>query len=121
MSIKRLGLQAQPGDQRLQTPDFCIDAAIKLIPKCNEHDIESFLLSFEKIAQLDAFLEDEYAAILQAYLTGKALKVFTELYVGGCQHYRTLKAALLTAYVVVPEVYRKRFQTLSKHQSQTFF
>jgi len=62
---------------------------------------------------------DEYAAILQAHLTGKALKVFTELSVQECQDYRTLKAALLTAYAVLPEVYRKRFRTLNKHHSET--
>jgi len=63
---------------------------------------------------------DRYAAILQAHLTGKALKVFTELSVEDCQDYKTLKAALLTAYAVVPQVYRKRFQTLNKHHSETF-
>ena len=79
-----------------------------------------FLLSFEKIAQLNKFPEDKYAAILQAHLTGKALKVFTELSVEACQDYPKLKEALLTAYAVVPEVYRKRFRNLSKHHSQTF-
>jgi len=39
----------------------------------------SFLLSFKKIDQLNAFPEEKYAAILQAHLAGKALKVFTEL------------------------------------------
>jgi len=62
---------------------------------------------------LNNFPEDKYAAVLQAHLTGKALKVFTELSVAECQHYPTLKAALLAAYSVVPEVYRKRFRCLS--------
>jgi len=97
-----------------------VDTATKLIPKFNEHDIESFLLSFEKIAQLNGFPEDKYAAVLQAHLTGKALRVFTELSVEECQDYPTLKAALLTAYAVVPEVYRKRFRNLTRHNSQTF-
>jgi len=37
-----------------------------------------------------------------------------------CQDYPTLKAALLTAYALVPEVYRKRFRNLTKHNSETF-
>jgi len=82
--------------------------------------ISSPFSSFEKIAQLNAFPEDKYAAILQAHLTGKALKVFAELSVEDCQDYRTVKAALLTAYAVVTEVYRKRFRTLNKHHSETF-
>jgi len=66
--------------------------------------------------------EDKYAAVLQAHLTGKALRlrVFTELSVQECQDYPTLKAALLTAYAVVPDVYRKRFRNLTKHHSETF-
>jgi len=38
-----------------------------------------------------------------------------------CQDYPTLKTALLTAFAVVPEVYRKRFRNLTKHSSETFF
>jgi len=124
LEMKRLELAAQtgtaPADDRRQAPAFCIDTAVELIPKFNEHDVESFLLSFEKIAQLNKFPEDKYAALLRAHLTGKALKVFTELSVEDCQDYPKLKEALLTAYAVVPEVYRKRFRNLSKHHSETF-
>jgi len=74
------------------------------MPKFNENDIESFLISFGKIASLNSFPAEKYAAILQAHLTGKALKVFTELTAEECQNYATLKAALL-------KVYRKRFRT----------
>jgi len=82
LEMKGLELAAQTGpasaDDRRQAPAFRIDTAVKLIPKFNEHDVESLLLSFDKIAQLNKFPEDKYAAILQAHLTGKALKVFTE-------------------------------------------
>jgi len=57
---------------------------------------------------------------LQAHLTGKALKVFTKLSFDDCQKYETLKSALLTAYAVVPEVYRKRFRGLSKTSVETY-
>jgi len=54
LEMKRLELAAQSGatsaDDRCQAPAFHIDTAVKLIPKFNEHNIESFLLSFEKIA-----------------------------------------------------------------------
>ena len=87
--MKRLELAAQtgtaPADDRRQASAFRIDTAVKLIPKFIEHDVESFLLSFEKIAQLNKFPEDKYAAILQAHRTGKALKVFTQLSVEDCQ------------------------------------
>jgi len=39
----------------VQSPPFTVEAAIKLIPKFTEHDVETFLISFEKIAELNAF------------------------------------------------------------------
>jgi len=123
LELRRLELEAgiagiEPAQSH--SPPFRVDTAIKLIPKFNEHDIESFLISFEKIAQLNAFPKDKYAAVLQAQLTGKALKVFTELSVQQCQDYKTLKDALLTAYSVVPEVYRKRFRSMTMNRHETF-
>jgi len=78
------------------------------------------LISFEKVAELNNFPPDKYAAILQAHLTGKALKVFTEVSVEECRDYPTLKVALLQAYSVVPKVYRKRFRNLSKLYTETY-
>jgi len=48
-----------------------VEAAIKLVPKFSESDVETFLISFEKVAELNNFPPDKYAAILQAHLTGK--------------------------------------------------
>ena len=46
LEMKRLELAAQSGtasaDVRPQAPAFCIDTAVKLIPKFNQHDVESF-------------------------------------------------------------------------------
>jgi len=39
----------------VQSPPFRVEAAIKLIPKFTKHDVETFLISFEKIAELNAF------------------------------------------------------------------
>ena len=64
---------------------------MKLVPKFSESDVETFLLSFEKVAELNSFPPEKHAAILQAHLTGKALKVFTELSVEECRDYPTLK------------------------------
>jgi len=112
---------AQPADLPASwPPPFRVEAAVKLVPKFSESDVETFLISFEKVAELNNFPPDKYAAILQAHLTGKALKVFTELSVEECRDYPTLKAALLQAYSVVPEVYRKRFRNLSRLHTETY-
>ena len=69
------------------SPQFQIEKAIRLIPKFDGNDIETFLISFEKVASLNNFPRDKYAAVLQAHLTGKALRVFTELSTDECQDY----------------------------------
>ena len=116
--LRRLELQrsqAPPVAARRDGPSaFKVENAVRLIPRFTDQDIETFLISFEKIAALNNFPREKYSAILQAHLTGKALKVFTELSTEECQNYDTLKKALLTAYAVVPEVYRKRFRASSK-------
>ena len=101
-------------------PPFRVDAAVKLVPKFNESDVEAFLIGFEKVAELNNFPRAKYSAILQAHLTGKALKVFTELSTEDCKDYNILKAALLSAYEVVPEVYRRRFRGLTKLPVDTY-
>jgi len=97
-----------------------VEAAVNLVSKFSESDVETFLISFGKVAELNNLAPDKYAAILQAHVTGKALKVFTEISVEECRDYPTLKAALLQAYSVVPEVYRKRFWNLSKFYTETY-
>jgi len=90
------GPSAQPADPHSpRPPPFWVEAAVKLVPKFSEHDVETFLISFEKVAELNNFPPDKYAATFQAHLTGKALKVFTELSVEECSDYPTRKAALL--------------------------
>ena len=72
-------------------PQFRIGEAVKLIPKFTDYDIETFLISFEKIATFNNFPKEKYAAILQAQLTGKALKVFNELPTADCPDYDKIK------------------------------
>jgi len=70
-------------------PPFRAEAAVKLAPTFSENDVETFLISFENAAKLNNVLPDKYAAILLAHLTGKALKVFTVLFVEECKDYPT--------------------------------
>jgi len=51
---------AAPADDRRQTSTCRINTAVKLNPKFNEHNVESFVLSFEKIALLNQFLQLSY-------------------------------------------------------------
>ena len=53
---------------------FQVSNASVLLPPFDESDVNTYLLTFEKIAIANAWPEDRYVAILQCKLTGKALK-----------------------------------------------
>ena len=97
--LRRLELQCPQAPpvaaRRDSVPAFKVENAVCLIPRFTDQDVETFLLSFEKIAVMNNFPRETYSAILQAHLTGKALKVFTELTTEECQDYDTLKNCLL--------------------------
>jgi transposase InsO family protein len=104
----------------LTQPHFKVEAAVRLVPRFNENDVDAFFQAFERVAQLNAWPQDKYAAVLQAHLTGKGLRVFSELPLDQCRDYTSLKAAVLTAYAVVPEVHRKRFRGMTKFHNETY-
>ena len=101
IELKRIELQlAQAANtpapqvvQPPQAPTFRLDQAVKLLPRFNERNVEEYLLSFEKVAQINAWPQDRYAAILQSTLVGKGLKVFSELSTADCQDYDTIKSS----------------------------
>ena len=91
-----------------------------MLPKLTaEHEIETYLITFEKTARMNSWLEDKWAAILQTQLKGKGLKVFAELKDSDCQDFTKLKQSLLTAYELCPEVYRQKFRQLTKMSNET--
>jgi len=88
------GPSAQPIDPTSsRRPPFRVEGAVKLAPTFSERDVETFLISFEKVAELNNFLLDKYAAILQAHFTGRAFKVFTELSVEECRDFKSCLAS----------------------------
>ena len=65
-----LELKALEANKNVPLSAFCVVDAAHLVPKC---DVENYLHSFERICILNAWPEDEWPAILQSQLTGKAL------------------------------------------------
>jgi hypothetical protein len=114
------GVHTAPVVTVAHAPSFRLDQAIKLLPRFNEKSVEEYLITFEKIAEINSWPTDRYASILQAVLVGKGLKVFSELTTDECKNYDTLKESLLQAYSVVSEVHRHRFRTCVKQPSETF-
>ena len=77
-------------------------------------------MAFEKAMLVPNFPKDQWTKLIQTQLTGKALKVFSELTVEQCMDYDTLKQALLLAYARVPEFHRKRFRSLTKGNAESY-
>jgi len=57
-------------------PAFKVETAVKLLPKFSEQNVEEYIITFEKMAEIHGWACDKYAAILHAVLVGKGLKVF---------------------------------------------
>jgi hypothetical protein len=88
-----VGLNAQRADT------FRIENAAKLLPKlASEHEMDTYLVTFEKIASLQKWPKTQWASVLQTQLRGKGLKVFAELSLADCADYDKFKQALLAAY-----------------------
>ena len=84
------------GEEAHATPryQFNLGLEIKQMPKFTERNVEDYFVSFEKVAAINEWQEDRWAAILHATLTGKSLKVFSELPIDDCSDNTKLKAAL---------------------------
>ena len=96
-----------------------VDAA-RMVPRFDAADLENYLHSFERICLINKWPKEHWSAILQTQLSGKGLRVFAELSQQECCNYDVLKAHLLLAYELCPEVYRKRFRTMTKFVNDTY-
>src|SRR6218665_147307 len=118
--LRTQGIRVDEVGHTNDTDSFRMSAAIKFVPKFQEHDLEQFLLNFEKSMEIHNFPKDKWTALIHTKLTGKASKVFSALSIEQCKDYDVVKAALLTAYSRIPEFYRKKFRNLTRGHLETF-
>jgi len=119
LELERINAGGQ-GRERNVVQGFRIDIAAKLLPKFDSSDVESYLNNFDRLAILNSWPEDKLCPILQSQLSGNALKVFTELTIEDSQSYEKVKTAILTAYQLTSEVYRRRFRECKIIEGETF-
>ena len=93
--------------------------ASKLLPKLGS-DSEVYVITFKKIATLNNWPKEHWSAVLQTQLKGKALRIFPELPDDVIQDFNQLQNALLAAYELSPEHYRKRFRDIRKSDSENY-
>ncbi|XP_077863555.1 uncharacterized protein LOC144347604 [Saccoglossus kowalevskii] len=100
--------------------EFDMAREIKLVPRFQEQDVNTYFLSFEKIAKRLAWPERYWTLLLHSVFTGKASKVCSTLDEEQYADYEFVKAAVQSAYELVPEAYRQRFRHLQRTGGQTF-
>lgn len=99
--------------------EFDLVANLRLIPKFDESDPDTFFSLFERVANARGWPESERVVMLQSVFTGKAQAAYSALGDRESQVYRTVKAAVLKAYELVPEAYRQRFRSWRKAEKQS--
>ncbi|XP_046568632.1 uncharacterized protein LOC124277024 [Haliotis rubra] len=83
----------------------------KLTPFDERRDnIDSYLNRFERYATCNQWLEEEWANILSALLTGKALEVYSRSEFEAANDYQALKQALLRRFRLNDEGFRMKFR-----------
>lgn len=78
------------------------------------------MLTLLRIALKLHWPKDVWALLLQCSLSGKAQEVSSALPLEQSLDYDIVKAAVLRAYELVPEVYRQKFHSHAKTAKQTY-
>lgn len=97
---------------------FDLGSDLRLVPKFNENDPDTFFLLFERVADSRGWPGSDRVLLLQCVVTGRAQEAYSALSATDCQDYVTVKNVILRAYELVPEAYRARFRTLRRGDRQ---
>lgn len=84
-----------------------------------EDDIEHFLITFERMAMVCRWPEEEWAVRLVPQLTGKARSAFVLMDFRDSEDYGKVKEAILAKYEMTDETYRRRFRSLKIEPEET--
>ena len=102
------------------TYSFDVSRHVKLVPPFNEHNVDTYFRSFEKLANALSWPRCYWSILLQTLLTGKAQCVFVALSEAQCADYDIVKQEILKAYELIPEAYRQKFRGWRKKPDQSF-
>ena len=102
-----------------QRREFDLVSNLRLVPKFDESDPDTFFSLFERVANSRGWPDSERVVMLQSVFTGKAQAAYSALGERESKVYRTVKEAVLKAYELVPEAYRQRFRSWRKANRQS--
>ena len=129
MRMKELDVQVRMRELELnekqilmsrQSDVFDVTKNIRLVPKFNEGDIDTYFLHFEKVAEKCKWPKDAWPMLLQTVLVGKAQEIYATLDLAQSADYDVIKQHVLRAYELVPEAYRQRFRYCKKSENKTY-
>ncbi|XP_023191398.1 uncharacterized protein LOC111608951 [Xiphophorus maculatus] len=100
--------------------EFDVIGNLRLLPKFNELDPDSFFVICERVAEARSWSDSARVLLLQCVLVGRAQEVFSALSDSDCHDYAKVKAAVLKTYELVPEAYRQRFRSCRKNSEQSY-
>ncbi|XP_072922009.1 uncharacterized protein [Hemitrygon akajei] len=113
-------------EQRVQGSDreerFNVSRELRLVPPFEETDVDSYFLLFEKVAVNQKWPRDQWVALLQSVLKGKAQRAYMVLSMEEEEEesYEKVKAAILRSYELVLEAYRQKVRNLKKGWNQKY-
>lgn len=88
-------------------------ALVPRLPKLQEDDdIEQYLTTFERMAEVYLWPKEDWAVHLIPLLTGKARSAFVAMSPALSLDYDRVKEVILKKYEISPETYRLRFRSL---------
>lgn len=93
---------------------FDVAGNLRLLPKFDERDPDTFFSLFERVAQSRRWPDADKILMLQCVFIGKAQEAYSALSPADSIDYVKVKAAVLKAYELVPEAYRQRFRNWEK-------
>ncbi|XP_063584731.1 uncharacterized protein LOC134762284 [Penaeus indicus] len=85
-----------------------------------QDDLDSYLQRFERLAELHGWKVEDYHVYLGTCLRGQALKVYVSLPDDIVRDYTRLKEALLRAYSVDADSYRRKFRESRCKDKETY-
>lgn len=84
----------------------------KLLPLSHDDEVEHFLMTFERMAQVCRWSREEWAVPLVPLLTCKARSAYVPMDMSNSEDYEKAKAAILAKYEITADTYRRRFRSL---------
>ena len=95
------------------------ELSVKLVALRDDDDIESYLITFERIMAAHKVEKERWPHYLVPQLAGKAQLAFAALSITEVGEYEAIKDAILTRYNINEEAYRNRFRTEKRKDGET--